>query len=128
MTPQIAQLALTEDEIRQAIAESVGGGYVDVDNTTVMLKVVTDSDMARVRVLWSDDFTPQDTHPGTLWADMRPEEFEELSDTMYDIQHAVEREATQMLIERATAAAVAFAAKHPDVPRGHWPLRKAAAE
>lgn len=115
---------LTPDEIRQAITESVGGGFADVDDTGAMLRVVLDSDMARARIGWDPTFTPRDDHPGTLWADLRPSEFEELGDAMHDVLHDVELEATQMLIERATAVCVAFAEAHPDVPRGHWPIRK----
>jgi hypothetical protein len=116
----------TEAEIRQALTESIDNGYVDMDDAGLMLRVVLDSDAARVRMPWNPDFQPDDDHPGTLWADLRPEEYKELSEAMYAVLHQVEREATAMLIERAIGAAVAFAAAHPDIPRGHWPLNRMA--
>jgi len=40
----------------------------------------------------------------------------------------VEVEATATLLERATAAAAAFAAAHPDVPRRHGPIEQEATQ
>ena len=67
-------------------------------------------------------------HPGTLWADLRPDEAEDLDAAMVAVLDEVEREATAMLIERATVAATVFAELHPEIPRGHWPLNGPAQE
>ena len=130
MTSQKIQrsTAPTEDEIRTALAECIGGGFVDMDYNVDMLEVITDSDAARTRVLWDREFHPPATHRGTLWADLRPTEADELATAMQEVLHEVEVEATAMLLERATSAAVAFAAAHPDIPRGHWPIVLEASE
>ncbi len=120
--------APTEEEIREALTECIAGGFRDLDNTGDMLEVITDSDMARTRTLWSREFFPPVAHRGTLWADLRPDEAEDLQDAMSEVLRQVEVEATAMLLERATAAAVAFAVAHPDVPRGHWPIEQETSE
>jgi hypothetical protein len=127
MTAPAITRSWTEAEVREALTRSIGRGYVDMDDTNLMLRVVIDSDVARTRFLWDEDYTNRDDdHPGTLWADLSPDETRELREAMSDVLHEVEREATAMLLERAVAAALAFQERHPDIPRGHYPLDPAA--
>ncbi len=124
--------APTETEIREALTQSIGGGYADEDIQLDWLRPLIDSDRALVRAVWTDDFSPSADHPGTLWADMRPSEYAELEQAIHDVRTIVERAATQELVNGLVEVAVAFAKAHPDIPRGHWPngaaARKAARE
>ena len=65
---------------------------------------------------------------GTVWAGLRPTEAAELVYVMGAVLRPVEVEATATLLERATAAAAAFAAAHPDVPRRHGPIEQEATQ
>lgn len=123
-TPMAKPVPWTEDEVRQALVESIGNGFVDIDNDHELLRVVSDSDMARTRMLWDPDYFGGDGHRGTLWADLTPEETEELQRTMHDVLVAVERRANAELLRRATNAALEFGRRHPDIPRGHWPIKQ----
>lgn len=112
----------TEAQIREAIGSP--DHLVDADMTRDLRATIApllDSDQALVRAGWMEDFYPDVDHPGTLWADLRPSETEELHDAIHGAIRAVERIAADMLVERLVAVGLAFAAAHPDIPRGHWP-------
>jgi hypothetical protein len=110
----------TKAEIREAIATQLD----DVELDDFMgYQVIVDSDMAVIRrgqVEWSREFTPQAPHPGTLWADLRDSEIDELHEVMWEVEKRVLEEATRALIEGGIEAAWRFAQAHPDIPRGAW--------
>jgi len=119
--------APTEQEIRQAVEVELGDQTINSDDLLGLvdaLRPIMDSDMARVRAGWDDEFYPKDDHPGTLWADMTHDEVDELHGAIQDVIHRVAREATVAVVDGCVAAAVAFAGAHPDVPRGRWTARR----
>lgn len=109
--------APTEAEIRAAIAETLPADHT-IDDIGLWVAVIGDSDLARTRGKWDKDVNMDDDHPGTLWADMTGEEGEELQRLIYDAMHRAQRAFIAELIENVTAATLAFAAAHPDIPRG----------
>ncbi len=123
--------APTEAEIRQAIEARLdqlfGGNEFSIDDNPAheLLAPLWDSDQALSRAGWAHDFHPADDHPGTLWADMRPSEVGELHQGLSRIIEEEEVAFAERVIDRAVAIGAAFAAAHPDLPRGHWPLPKA---
>jgi len=116
----------TEAEIRAAITERVryamGNIWETLSNSNA-LDPITDSDMALTRRGWADGFHPQAGHPGTLWADLTAEESEELNSVF---SAAVDpAQLAKVITESVVAAALAFAERHPDIPRGAWPITAA---
>jgi len=121
MTTATAQRTWTEAEIREAIEELMPGIDFDVpDEFRDALAPIGDSDMARARIGWDPDYTPRDGHPGTLWADLRPSEADELQAALHDVYRAAGHYYVETVREGAIRAALAFAEAHPDVPLGHW--------
>lgn len=115
--------APTEAEIREALGDPDRIARADMDrDVRDAIAPLIDSDQALVRAVWTEDFNPGRDHPGTLWADMRPSEAEELHDAIFAAIREVEREAAVKLIDRVAAVGLAFAEAHPDIPRGHWPM------
>ena len=109
--------APTEAEIRAAIATTLPADHT-IDDIGLWVAVIGDSDLARTRGQWDKDAYMDDDHPGTVWADMTAEEGEELHRLIYDAMHKAERAFIAELIENVTAASLAFANAHPDIPRG----------
>jgi hypothetical protein len=112
----------TEAEIREALKD-VAQAFEDIDlwdDLVESTRAVTDSDMARARIGWAEDWSPPAGHPGTLWADMRPSEQGELED-LEDVFREEMIEAGKRAAERYIQAVIRFAADHPDIPRGRWP-------
>lgn len=109
--------APSEAEIRQAIDV----GKLNWDNWTAdALCAIADSDMARVRAVWDRDFHPSSSHPGTLWADLRPSEVDDLTSAIETAIAETKRHAAAELAERVVSAALYFGTEHPDAARGHW--------
>lgn len=135
-TATVARDALTEAEIREAIEAEIPaqtpervGYWIDLpDEMYQALRLITDSDEARTparwqkRPGWDNEFTPHDDHPGTLWADLRPSEAEELLDATEAMQHRALAAYVNACREGAIEVAIAFAKAHPDALRGAWPL------
>lgn len=121
--------APTEAEIRDSIDQGLrldgveGFSTDDFGGLIDSFRAIMDSDLARVRTGWAEDFNPNipGPHPGTLWADMRPSEGLELHSAMQAVLTRVLQEATAKLVDGCVAAALAFGERHPDIPRGHWP-------
>jgi hypothetical protein len=113
--------APTEAEIREAIAEGFDSLVVDhPDGIWDALAPINDSDQALVRAGWVEGFYPPEDHPGTLWADLRASESEELHAATGEVLAAALRDYLEAAREGAIAAAVRFAEAHPDIPRGAW--------
>lgn len=118
--------APTEDEIRQALEQNLehlfGGNGFSIDDpaTWEVLAPIMDSDQARVGTGWDPSFTPPDDHPGTLWADMRPSEVDELEGPIGEIVAEAEAAFIRAVLDGVVAHAARFAAAHPDIPRGAW--------
>jgi hypothetical protein len=117
--------APTEAEIRETIAErvreAVGNLWEMLANTNA-LDPITDSDQALTRRGWAEGFHPQEGHPGTLWADLTESEAEDLRATMDEAFNL--DSIAEMITEAAVAAALDFAQRHPDIPRGHYQLAR----
>lgn len=114
--------APTEAEIREALGDPTDLVGADIsDNLRDAIAPLLDSDQALVRAGWVEDFYPPANHPGTLWADLQPSEAKELHDAIFAAIDEIEFEAAKQLVDRLVAVGVAFAAAHPDIPRGHWP-------
>lgn len=126
----------TEAEIREAITEGlppVGQPdeilmHLDAPEwMTDAMDPLTDSDQAHIRGGWAEGFWPQEDHPGTLWADLTKAEIDELHAAIENVYRRALAAAVRELIEGGVAVGLAFAAAHPDVPRGRWQSKKAAA-
>lgn len=119
--------APTEAEIRQALEarleQMFGTARFSIDDNPVreVLQPISDSEDARVRIGWSPEFFPSADHAGTLWADMRPSELEELMAPIRAIIAEAELQLIATIIDRVVEVTSRFAAAHPDIPRGHWP-------
>lgn len=110
----------TEAEVREALAGL--DPLMDLDESFWRgIGPIEDSDMARVRVVWDEDYTPDPSHPGTLWADLRPSEADELREAVDAVVKEARRQFVESVQDGLVAVALDFDAKHPDVPRGHWP-------
>lgn len=114
----------TEAEVREALAGL--DPLMDLDDSFWRaIGPIEDSDMARVRIVWDEDYTPANAypngHPGTLWADLRPSEFDELQAAVDAAVKDARRQFVESVREALVAVALDFDAKHPDAPRGHWP-------
>ncbi|HUQ44619.1 MAG TPA: hypothetical protein VM451_09465 [Candidatus Limnocylindria bacterium] len=114
--------APTEAEIREAIepewpVDTVGDAPEWVYEG---LGPILDSDQALVRAVWVEGYNPMRPHPGTLWADMTKAEADELHAAISVVVDEAAMTFQRSVLEGAVRAAVAFAEKHPDVPRGHW--------
>ncbi len=120
--------APTEAEIREAILAELGDKTINPDDFAGLIdafRPIMDSDLALVRAGWVEDFYGTEGHPGTLWADLTPDEGRELHRAMEAVCKRVLVDATRLLVEGCVAAAVAFAEAHPDIPRGTWSAREA---
>ena len=113
-------------EIRQAIEENLVrmfgdlGFSIDDEPAYEVLRPILDSDVARVRTGWDPDFNPPADHPGTLWADMRRSEIDELKDPIYAMIQSAEKAYIAGIVDQVVAYVAKYAAEHPDVPRGTW--------
>ena len=116
--------APAEAEIRHALEESVrrvfGGHEASIDNNPAwdVLNLILDSDHARARGGWDDDFHPVGEHIGTLWADLRRSEADELRAGIEQIVERAEQAYITTVVEQAVEFATRFAEAHPDIPRG----------
>src|SRR5436189_1471904 len=115
-----AMSAPTEAEIREVITTGLErtGGVDLAEEVYVALDPFIDSDKALVRAGWMDEFYPREGHPGTIWADMRASEVEELQEAMHQAIKLAEQAAIKTLVEEVVRAGVRFAEAHPDIPRG----------
>jgi hypothetical protein len=117
--------APSEQEIRQALTERWGSAGIQLaEEVYNALDPIMDSDMALTRAGWSNEFHPDDDHPGTLWADMTPAEVKELQGAVREAIERAERAVSDQLLEECIAIGVRFAEAHPDVPRGRWPIQR----
>jgi hypothetical protein len=120
--------APTEAEIREAILSELGDRAISPDDFAGLSDAfapIMDSDMALVRAGWCERFLPDPDHPGTFWADLTPDERDELHVAMEAVRDRVLRDATAALVDGCATAAFAFGQAHPDVPRGRYPLHAA---
>jgi hypothetical protein len=115
--------APTEAEIRAAVSHGLPEPF-SIDDVGLYVRPVIDSDHALVRAGWTEDWNPGADHPGTLWADMRASESEALHKAVYHALHAAELAFRDTLVEGVTAAVIAFAEAHPDIPRGTFGVRE----
>ncbi len=56
--------------------------------------------------------------PGVLWRDLRPSEADRLVELVNAATERAAERCEAIILEELTAAGVAFAAEHPDAPRG----------
>lgn len=125
--------APTEAEIRRAIDGSpllCEDGTAAIDEPEGLwesLRPILDSDAAIVPTRrspegWTDEYMPGADHAGTLWADMRPSEYDELSGAIHEVRATAFAQYLAELREAVVGVALRFAEAHPDVPRGRWPI------
>ena len=116
--------APTEAEIRAAIEpewpEEPAGDPPEWIYEALM--PIVDSDQALIRAGWVEGFHPQRPHPGTLWADMRQDEADELHGAINTVIDEAAREYQRAVLDGVVAATIRFAERHPDIPRGRWPI------
>lgn len=121
MTAATARRTWTEAEVREALSERMPG--IDFDRPRGVdagLAPLDDCDLALVRAGWADEYTPEPGHPGTLFADLRGSEADELKEAIHAVEKAAAHYYIETLREGAIRVALAFAEAHPDVPLGHW--------
>lgn len=87
-----------------------------------MLRPILDSDVALVGGGWRENSSLPTGHPGTIWADLRTSEAQELREAVGEVVEAAERAMVGAIIEGVTEAAGRFAEAHPDIPRGLYGL------
>lgn len=121
--------APTELEIRAAIAEGfdsadpftfyeAGVVYEAVDH------IVLNSCHARGGGRWSDGSPAPDWDPGSLWANMPPDQAAELRNLVESTIDYVAMLTQRKLMVALASALTNFAEKYPDLERGTWKPRE----
>lgn len=130
MTPATLTRPPFEEEVRAAIEAAAAGpiGEVvdDIGNLRAALRSLALeagrylAESARQTKEGGDGLWEpmSDPLPGCLWGDLRPSEAERLTSIIHEAAYRAADRSMAVILDELTAAGLAFAAEHPDAPRG----------